>query len=228
MGSQQRMCLCEPGRCLWKVTQAASLLLAQAHTTTPTTPHRDHRREHRGHTGQRRASRQVQDNATPPTPLVLSPVPAHTKSRRAGEERAAVNRDIGSVQPLAPTSRRISQRDANPLPGAGLAPPHPYATSPSLGGYRSPGAAYGRHSPNAGANGMLLNGSDAYMYGQQHKVGTNSRENTTAGTGPRDPSTGARGMGVYDREQMQRVGEQDEDAGHGRGRGFWASLCCRG
>ena len=77
---------------------------------------------------------------------------------------------------------------------------------------------------------MVLNSSDAYMYGQQQygKIGTNSRENTTAGTGPRDLSTGARGMAVYDREQMHRVGEQDEDVGHGRGRGFWASLCCRG
>lgn len=34
-------------------------------------------------------------------------------------------------------------------------------------------------------------------------------------------------MTVYDREQMERVGEQDEDGGHGRRRGFWGSLCCR-
>lgn len=77
---------------------------------------------------------------------------------------------------------------------------------------------------------MLLNGSDTYMYGPQQygRVGTNSRENATTGTGPRDPSNGARGMPLFDREQMQRVGEQDEDAGHGRDRGFWSSLCCSG
>jgi len=66
------------------------------------------------------------------------------------------------------------------------------------------------------------------LYGQAASGGKNagahSRETTTAGTAPRD-MVGARGMGVYD--QMQRVGEQDED-GHGRRRGFFASLCCRG
>lgn len=162
---------------------------------------------------------------------MVPPAPAHAKSRRAGE-RVSTSRDISSVQPLAPTSRRISQqqREVNPQPSAGLAP-HPYA-APSATGYRSQGAGFGRHSPNATANGngLHLNGSDPYLYGQPQpgKAGTNSRETTTAGTATREIAGGARGMGVYDREQMQRVGEQDEDVGHGRRRGFWSALCCRG
>ncbi|KAG6817353.1 bifunctional choline kinase/ethanolamine kinase cki1 [Tephrocybe sp. NHM501043] len=212
----------------WEAGNTPSSLLAQAHAAAPSTPHRDHRRDRdRDHGGHRRASRQVQDNATPATPLVLSPSPAHVKgSRRAnGEQR----RDIGSVQALAPSPRRVSRQQESTNASPGLSP-HPYATAPSPTGYRSQ-AAYGRHSPNAGMNGnpngLHPNGSDAYLYGQgQHKNGTNSRDNTTAGTATRDLS-GARGMGVYDRDQMQRVGEQDEDGGHGRRHGFWATFCCR-
>ena len=47
---------------------------------------------------------------------------------------------------------------------------------------------------------------------------------TTAGTRELNQT---RGMTVYDRDQMERVGEQDE---HGLGRkkgGFWAAFCCR-
>ncbi|RDB25879.1 Casein kinase I 1 [Hypsizygus marmoreus] len=219
----------------WEAGNTPSSLLAQAHAAaSPATPHRDHRRE-RNHGAHRRESRQVQDNITPSTPLVLSPAPAHVKSRRTGGERGNSNRDISSVQPLAPTSRRVSQqqREASALASAGLAPPHPYATAPTPTGYRSQAATYDRHSPNPGANGnangLQLNGSDTYLYGQGQggKNGTNSRETTTAGTATRDMSGGARGMGVYDREQMQRVGEQDEEGGHGRRRGFWSAFCCR-
>ncbi|KAF8223836.1 kinase-like protein [Tricholoma matsutake] len=201
--------------------------------SSPNTPHREHRRE-REHTPHRRASRQLQDNVTPSTPLVLSPAPAHMKgSRRA--ERGSSSRDIGSVQPLAPTSRRASQqqREASALTSAGLSP-HPYAVAPNQLPYRSSSAVggYGRQSPIAinafpNGNGMQLNSSDTYLFGQTvGKPGTNSRDTTMGGTVPKD-APGVRTMGVYDREQMQRVGEQDEDGGHGRPRGFWAALCCR-
>ncbi|KAG6813901.1 bifunctional choline kinase/ethanolamine kinase cki1 [Tricholoma furcatifolium] len=212
----------------WEAGNSSSAILAQAHAAaTPTTPHREHRRD-REHGTHRRASRQVQDNVTPATPVV-SPAPAHTKGTRrpTGDQARQAPRDISGVQPLA-TTRRASRHDpANT--SAGLSLPHPYATAPSPTGYRTQ-APYGRHSPNAlngNANGHL-NGSDAYLYSQgQQKNGTNSRDGTTAGTAPRD-AAGVRAMGMYDREQMQRVGEQDEDGGHGRGRGFWAAFCCRG
>ncbi|TFK40136.1 kinase-like protein [Crucibulum laeve] len=203
-----------------------------ASTSTPATPHREHRRERDA--AHRRASRQVPDGTTP-NQLVLSPAQAHVKSARrpATGERNNSSRDIGSVQPLAPASRRASQqRDA--IASTGLATPHPYATTAPSNGYRTTtGAAYGRHSPNAqalnlGASGLHPNGSESFLYGQQGKNGSNSREGTTtAGTAQRDMAGGPRGMGVYDREQMQRVGEQDEDGGHGRRKGFWAALCCR-
>jgi casein kinase 1 len=72
-----------------------------------------------------------------------------------------------------------------------------------------------------------MNGSESFLYGQPQagKNGSGSREETTiAGTGQRDGQM--RGMGMFDREQMQRVGEQDEEGGHGR-KGFWSALCCR-
>lgn len=78
-----------------------------------------------------------------------------------------------------------------------------------------------------GSNGMLAhngNGSESFLYGQQQgqqKNGTTSRDGTMTANG----TAGARGMGMYD--QMERVGEQDEDGGHGRRRGFWSALCCR-
>lgn len=77
---------------------------------------------------------------------------------------------------------------------------------------------------------VQANGTDSFVYGQQGKNGTNSREGTTtAGTAANRETlggTGTRGMGMYDREQMARVGEQDEHGG--RNRGFWAAFCCRG
>ncbi|PFH53192.1 hypothetical protein AMATHDRAFT_55689 [Amanita thiersii Skay4041] len=202
------------------------------HVHSSATPGREHRRE-RDAAGHRRASRQLQDNSAP---LVLSPTPAHvSKSRRANGERGN-SRDISSVQPLVPASRRPSQqRDPNLLNSSGLTTPHPYATAPSPNGYRnSTGGAYGRHSPNAQAhalpngNALHSNPSESYIYGQNvaGKTATVSRENTTGGTAPRDPAVAVRGMAVYDGEHMQRVGEDEED-GHGRRRGFWSILCCR-
>ncbi|KAF9466578.1 kinase-like domain-containing protein [Collybia nuda] len=220
----------------WEAGNTPSSLLAQAHAAaSPQTPHRE--RRERDHGAHRRASRQVQDNITPPTPVVLGP-PPHAKSRRTGGERNNSSRDLASNQAVGPTSRRMSQqqREASALASAGLAPPHPYAAQSNTG-YRSASnvGGYGRHSPNTAMHGIpngngngngVHNGSDTYLYAQTPgKNGAHSRDTTTAGT--RDLSGGAKGMGVYDREQMQRVGEQDEDGGHGRRRGFWSSLCCR-
>ncbi|KAF5392369.1 hypothetical protein D9757_001461 [Collybiopsis confluens] len=209
------------------------------HSSSPQT-HREHRRDRdRDHGTHRRGSRQPQEAANTSTGLVLSPTPAHVKNgRRPTNDRGnSTNRDIGSVQPLAPASRRASQaqRDANALSSAGLSTtPHPYATAPSPNGYRNntERSGYGRNSPiPAPVNGGLPNnGSESFLYGQLPK-GTNSREGTTTGgTGTRDVQApgGVRNMAVYDREQMQRVGEQDEEGGHGRRAGFWSALCCRG
>ena len=118
---------------------------------------------------------------------------------------------------------------------SGLVAPHPYAAPGSSGGYRT--NAYGRQSPvppnGAPANGSGAlqqhpNNSESFMYGQgQGKNGTASREGTTtAGTRQEGMNGQTRAMGVYDREQMERVGEQDEH-GMGRKKGFWAAFCCR-
>jgi len=199
-------------------------------SVTPT-PHREHRRD-REHGGRR--SRQAPDGTTP-NQLVLSPTPAHVKGSRRPQtgERGNTSRDIGSVQPLAPASRRASQqqRDVSGLGSATLTSPHPYATTPNTG-YRTANT-FGRHSPNPAphmhsGNGHI-NGSESFLYGQPQagKNGSGSREETTiAGTGQREHGGQVRGMGMFDREQMQRVGEQDEDGGHGQ-KGFWSLLCCR-
>lgn len=75
-----------------------------------------------------------------------------------------------------------------------------------------------------------MNGSESFLYGQAQagKNGSGSREETTiaGGTGQREVGGQVRSMGMFDRGQMQRVGEQDEDGGHGR-KGFWSALCCR-
>jgi len=209
------------------------------HASSPA-PHREHRRDReREHGAHRRGSRQNQDASANTSGLVITPAPAHVKSSRrpANNERTnSTPRDIGSVQPLAPTSRRASQqqREASALASVGLSTPHPYATAPSPNGYRTTERnAFGRSSPNpaiiTNGNGLPNNGSESFLYGQiPGKVATNSRDGTTTGgTGTRDLHPGpVRGMTVYDREQMERVGEQDED-GHGRRRGF-LGLCCRG
>jgi casein kinase 1 len=168
----------------------------------------------------------VQDGATPSTPHVLSPSPAHVKSssrRPNAQDRTASRGDI-SIQPLAPnSSRRLSQqqqRDPN-----GLSAPHPYATAPSPTGYRSgaPPNAYGRHSPLL--NGSAVNnGSGSLVYGGFPKNRADSRDGS--GTPREMTAGGARGMVVYDRDQIHRVGDQDQDE-HGRKGGFWGVLCCR-
>lgn len=194
--------------------------LAQAHANA-SPHHREHRQRDHGH----RRSRQPQDPSSPASPLIVSPSPAHVKSRRPNPDRGNSSRDIGSVQPLAPTSRRQSQqqREAAALASVGLSAPHPYATAPTSGGYRS---GLGRHSPNGAVHGLtnsgglMHNGSESFLYGQNPGK-TDSRD----GTGPRESAPGAvRGMTVYDRDQMQR---EQEDDGHGRRRGILSALCCR-
>ncbi|KAJ3510487.1 hypothetical protein NLJ89_g4646 [Agrocybe chaxingu] len=215
----------------WMLLNGGKGWEASSHTAASAvaTPHREHRRE-RDHG---RRSRQVPDGTTP-NQLVLSPAPVHVKgSRRTGNgERSGNPRDVGSVQPLAPGSRRASQqqKDINGINSANLSTPHPYATAPSPTGYGTARTAnaYGRHSPNPPPhllNGTGMNGSESFLYGQAQagKGGSNSREGTTNGVG--QPGGQVRGMGMYDRDQMQRVGEQDE--GHGRRKGFWSALCCR-
>ncbi|KAA1467565.1 kinase-like protein [Dentipellis sp. KUC8613] len=192
----------------WEAGHTPSAVLAQAHANagTPQTPHREHKsRDHR------RSSRQaLQDAANPSNPLLVSPSSAHVKSssRRAQEPSRNGTRDL-SVQPLAPTSRRASQQQASRDASNNLAAPHPYAASPSPTNYRAGALPYGGNAspitPGAGAGGL------------------ESREGAAT---PREGR--ANGLAVYDREQMARVGEQD-DEGHGNGKkkGFWAVFCCR-
>ena len=185
-------------------------------SVTPT-PHREHRRD-REHGGRR--PRQVPDGTTP-NQLVLSPNPAHVKSSRRPQtgERGNPSRDIGSVQLLAPTSRRPSQqhRDANGL-GSGGPSSHPYATAQN--GYRTVTTpnTFGRHSPNPAQhiNGhMNMNESESFSYGQP-QVKSSPEE-----TGMRHHGGQVRG----DFDQMQRGGERDEDGDHGR-KGFSRFFCC--
>ncbi|KAJ3716083.1 kinase-like protein [Lentinula raphanica] len=222
----------------WMLLNGGKGWEATNHHASSSAPHREHRRDReREHGAHRRGTRQAQDPANASTGLVVSPAPAHVKSsRRAAnaERNSSAPRDIGSVQPLAPTSRRASQqqqREASALASVGISNTHPYATASTPNGYRNntDRTVYGRNSPNPvpNGNGLPNNGSESFLYGQMHK-GANSRENTTTGgTGTKDMHpTGVRSMAVYD--QMVRVGEQDEDGGHGRKKGFWAALCCRG
>jgi casein kinase 1 len=213
-----------------RLFQTPATLLAQAHANASSpSPHRDreHRRD-RDH-GHRRISRAHQDASGPSTPLVLSPAPAHVKSsRRPAAERGAANRPEISVQPLTPANRRASQQRET----GGMSSPHPYAAAPSPSGYQARrDGQYGRQSPgpgnfngSTGAFGHALpNGSGSFMYAQHQpgKTGTESREGTRDG----HVNGGVRGMTVYDRDQMQRMGEHEE--GHGRKKGFWSTLCCR-
>ncbi|EAU85414.2 CK1/CK1/CK1-G protein kinase [Coprinopsis cinerea okayama7 len=182
---------------------------------------RDREREHRRERERERRARQPQQDGTTPNGLLISPAPAHMKSRsrQAGER----HRDPGSAQPIPPNSRRGSQqRDLN----SSIPTPHPYATAPSPNGYRSSTAQYGRHSPNPQtqhANG-LPNGSESFLYGQgqPNKYGSTSRDGIAT---PRDGYGGTKSMGVYDRDQMRRG--NDDDGHGGKRRGFWAALCCR-
>ncbi|KAF7424236.1 hypothetical protein PC9H_009542 [Pleurotus ostreatus] len=205
----------------WEAGNSPASHLVQAHADAAS-PHRDREREReRRH----RQSKQVQDSASP---LVLSPAQAHIKSSsRRPSDRNASARDM-SVQPIPPTSRRASQqRDAY---GSANPNVHPYAAAPTATNYRTTNNAF-VHSPvppPAGSQALNHpNGSESFLYAQQAgKNHSDSRDGTTTnGTG--NLPGGPRGMGVYDREQMQRVGEHDDDYGHGRKRGFWSILCCR-
>ncbi|CAL1716470.1 unnamed protein product [Somion occarium] len=222
----------------WEAGHTPSTLLAQAHANAaaPHTPHREHRSREHAH---RRSRQPIETPVSPSSPLVLAPTPAHVKgTRRAAQDSRGGSREHISVQPLAPTSRRASQQRADRDRDGALVAPHPYANSPGATGYRA--NAYGRSSPvqpngsttpQTGNGTPVPNTSDPFLYGQtQPGKGTNSREGTaTGGTGARgEQMNGVRGMTMYDREQMARVGEQDEE-GHGapRKRGFWAAFCCR-
>ncbi|TCD62119.1 hypothetical protein EIP91_007456 [Steccherinum ochraceum] len=240
--------LTRPFRGSKNTLQTPSTLLAQAHAnaSTPQTPHRS-----RDHGGAHRRSRQpLEQPGSPASPLVLAPTPAHVKgsSRRAehGGSRGGSREHI-SVQPLAPTSRRASQqRDARDRDTNGLQAPHPYAASPpgtGTTGFRS--NAYGRTSPvrpsSSAGNVQQLNGngtgstavggntSESFLYGGQAQPGKNGVDSRDAlgGTVRGEQMNGSRSMGVYDTNQMARVGEQDED-GMPRKKSFWAAFCCRG
>ncbi|KAI0783584.1 kinase-like domain-containing protein [Abortiporus biennis] len=209
---------------------------AHANASSPHTPHREHRsRDHH------RRSRQPIDPTSPSSPLVLAPTPARVKesSRRQTREEGSRggSREHISVQPVAPTSRRASQQRLDRESSAGLVAPHPYASTPNSTAFRN--TPYGRSSPvqpNAHLNGsgaIANTNSDSFMYGSQApgKAGTASREGTANGVVPNrgDQMIGSRGMNMYERDQMARVGEQDEE-GHGAQpgkKGFWAAFCCR-
>ncbi|TFL04181.1 kinase-like domain-containing protein, partial [Pterulicium gracile] len=222
----------------WEAGNSSSAILAQSHANaaSPHTP-REHRRERR--------SRQPQDAsaASPTAPLVLTPATAHMKSsRRPGEarERGASTRDINSMQPLAPGSRRVSQQ--NGIGGGGIGAPHPYAASPTSNtAYRSgTGTGYGRSSPQVvGNNGGMGqngngNGSGSFMYGQPQAPKAAALGNGMPGSGLRNGNEvgggGARGMGVYEGGQVQRHGDGGEGEVGGNGKkkgGFLGVLCCR-
>ncbi|EGN99147.1 hypothetical protein SERLA73DRAFT_181981 [Serpula lacrymans var. lacrymans S7.3] len=222
----------------WEAGNTPASLLAQAHATA----HGPHTPRHRD-TG-RRSRAQLQDGATPSTPLVLAPTPALIKNstRRPGTQdgsgtRGGTARGDLSVQPMAPASRRASQQQRE---SSGLVPTHPYATAPSPSPYRPTNGAYDRHSPAPGSLGAnLVNGngigqnnpSDSFLYGgQAHagKNGTTSREDTTAGTANRDgPMVGVRGMAMLDQHQMHGMNDLEDDS-HPRRRGLFSALfCCR-
>ena len=78
----------------------------------------------------------------------------------------------------------------------------------------------------ANGNGHM-NGSESFLYGQTPMPKNGSGEAIVNGM-QRDMNGQTRNMGYGEREQMQRVGEQDEDGGHGRPKGILSWLCCRG
>jgi len=133
----------------------------------------------------------------------------------------ATPRDGGSVQPLVPASRRASQHQRDTLAGTPTGTPHPYATAPSPTPYRSAaGTDYGRRSPNPPPHMQTMNGSESFLYAQ-------TKPGADGVNGPQNTGPQSRTMNMYEREQMDRVREQDDDGGHGRRRGFLAALCCR-
>lgn len=188
--------------------------------------------------------------------MIASPNTAHVKqsTRRPNvlDTSRNASRDV-SVQPLPPASRRASQQQISRDGSTALTAPHPYAAAPSPNAYHRPGTG-GSYAPNgqSGSLAALANGgstgalngnaygngngngngngtaSDSFRHSQA--AGTQGKKNGDAREGALSPREGrANGMAVYDREQMARVGEQDED-GHGGGRkkgGFWSLFCCR-
>jgi casein kinase 1 len=186
--------------------------------------HREHRRERGDGHGHRHSSRQNGD-----ANMVLSPAPAHVKSssRRPGQERHSSARDIGSVQPLAPASRRQSQQQREALNSVGISSPHPYATAPSPNGYRQSSTTnYGRQSPSAlqlVGNGMPNNGSESFLYA--HGAPKAPSKDGTMGDGRLHSAGAVRSMNVYDRQPMTGGAQQiDEDQGQ---KGFFGIMCCR-
>ncbi|EIM90811.1 kinase-like protein [Stereum hirsutum FP-91666 SS1] len=199
----------------WEAGHTSAAVLAQAHANAGTpTP-----REHRSRGEHKRGSRQALDpNQSAANGVIASPNTAHVKqsTRRPNvlDTSRNASRDV-SVQPLPPASRRASQQQISRDGSTALTAPHPYAAAPSPNAYHRPGTG-GSYAPN-GQSGSLA-------------ALANGKKNGDAREGALSPREGrANGMAVYDREQMARVGEQDED-GHGGGRkkgGFWSLFCCR-
>lgn len=245
--------LTRPFRGSKNTLQTPSTLLAQAHAnaSTPHTPHRS--RDPGAH---RRSRQPLEQPASPSSPLVLAPTPAHMKSssRRAehGGSRGGSREHI-SVQPLAPTSRRASQqRDARD--SSGLQAPHPYAVSPAgtnTSGFRT--NAYGRTSPvrpnSSAGNVQQLNGngtgstavggthnntSESFLYGGQatgkpNGIGGVNGGAEVQGNGIGQPVRADQMNGTRSMgvyDGEMARGQQDEDGVH-RKKGFWAAFCCR-
>ncbi|KAI0267709.1 kinase-like protein [Gloeopeniophorella convolvens] len=224
----------------WEASHTPSSL-AQAHANagTPQTPQREPR-EHRSR-DQRRSRQALQD-----VNLLVSPGSAHLKApgrRPAGDTSRGASRDV-SVQPMAPNSRRASQQQLSGAdgrtrePSTGISGVHPYAAAPSSSAFRS--GPYGTGMPGApplrpesavaavaagstaalGVNGNGAGNSDSFIYGSTAK-----RAEEAAAAQAREGR--ANGMAVYDRGQVTRGGI-DQDDEHGRRRGFFSILCCRG
>ncbi|KAH8831337.1 kinase-like protein [Flagelloscypha sp. PMI_526] len=204
----------------WEASTKSSALLAQAHAnaSSPHTP-REHRRD-RDRDGHRRTSRQNPDGG------VNSPSAAHIRSARRPGEPRQTSRDIGSVQPLAPTSRRTSGQAREGSMGLST---HPYASAPSPSGYRQNSGTFngGRHSPalatgvmgngNGSTGAIAATGSDSYRF-QRNGSRDALTPATQAAPGP------VRSMAVYD--SQQQIARAQEDGAHSRQKqgGF---LCCR-
>jgi casein kinase 1 len=222
----------------WEAGHTPSQILAQAHANAgpPQTPQREHR-EHRSRE-HRRVSRQALQEGNP----LSSPNQAHlkvsTRKPTGGETPRGGSRDV-SGQPIAPSSKRVSQQQ---LSTGDLRPRessngnvHPYAVAPSPSVLRT--SPYGNgipavspHRPEsalaAGSTGALAvpnaNGaanSDSFLYGSTAK-----RAEEAAAAAAREGRPN--GMGVYDHGRVSRgVMDQDDEP---RRRGFFGFMCCRG
>lgn len=139
------------------------------------TPHREHRRE-RDHVGRRH--RQNPDGTLPN--VVLSPGPAHPGPVHPGPvhykngRRPTERRDIeGSVQPIAPGSKRPSHGQPRDVQPRDSNTSHPY-TSPNYNNRTVP-------NPITHMNG----GSESLSYGQRQ-----AGKNGTGGETIADPGRG--------------------------------------